>query len=628
MNFFACLINYEGNHVPMDVRRKYEALPRARGMPFGWHIVGPVAVLIGGRIGEHEALVADHVTRVAVGTVRLDNRSDLHRWAECDNHDASDLELVSRVVGRYGATHVQHFLGDFAFLVWDATTRTVVGACDALSVRKLYWTQRCGLLAVASRAEALALESAYDVQYLAERVAWCSPSPGLTPYRGVNAVPAGAMMALNDGKVSIRQYWSAYDVTSAGAWPKSDGEAVEACRAMLCDSVRLRLTGRPDTWGQLSGGMDSSSVVCVAQWLAEQGTVDCGLAGTVTYVDPHGSGGDERRYAQGVVQRWAIDNEVIMTSPAWQGDQISAAITDEPTGSFETSVRDYRLCEVMRRAAATVLLTGAGGDVLFGGTMFFFADWVARGHIWAAVREMTRRAAIGRASFWEIAYRNALLPLLPRVLQCHLMQERGNVPSWVDRATARRLKLHERAVAPQLYGGRIGKKYRDAAAAIVSAVPAGLPVGIIEETVDVRHPFYYRPLVEFALQLPPELCVRPYARKWVLREAMTGILPELVRTRIGKGTYNGAVAWSLATQREVLEPLVRESVLADLGVIDPDKLRAALDMAQYEHDERLSISGAVSYTLSIEAWLQARSGRWPRARQAHRSIPTQYVSSL
>jgi hypothetical protein len=266
----------------------------------------------------------------------------------------------------------------------------------------------------------------------------------------------------------------------------------------------------------------------------------------------------------------------------------------------------------MSSVGASGLLTGAGGDILFGGTMFFFADWVVRGRLGAAAREMARRAATGRASFWELAYRNALLPLLPSRLRRHLLHEWGQVPAWVNRAVIRRFGLHERAVAAALYAGRIGSKYRDSIAAMVEMVPVGLTVDVIEENVDLRHPYYYRPLVEFALRLPHHLCVRPYSRKWVLREAMSGILPEVVRNRVGKGSYSGAVSWWLVRKKEVIEPLVRQSILGDLGVIDVGKLRAELDAAEHERDDRIGTGGAVLATLSIEAWLQARSGRWPR----------------
>lgn len=610
MKYMVVLLNPQGHTIDDSAREPYEALPRARGLAFRWHLLGPVAVLLcADRTGRDPVLITT-AYGVAVGMVRLDNRGELERCLGDDGgHGLSDLSLIGHLVLRAGAKHIRRMLGDFAFITWNPKTRTAIGACDGLGVTRLYYSRRGALTVFASRADALALDESYDRQYFAERVAGCQTSPNLTPYEGVSAVPVGAVITVTGASIRTQEYWSPYDFASEPALAKSEHEAAEMCRALLAESVRLRLGGTSNAWAQLSGGMDSSSVVSVAQWLATGGVVDRGLAGTVTYVDPHAPGGDERRYVNAVIERWPVANEVIVESPKWEGSNTLIPRTDEPFPSLEACLRDYRVCELMHRAGATVLLTGAGGDVLFGGTMFFFADWIAEGRVWTALREITRRAALGRASAWELGYHNALLPLIPDTLRRYLL-DRVTVPRWLSRTVVSQYGLRERTLEAVFYRGRKGRKYRDAVAASVAMVPTGLTVGVLEEQLDVRHPYYYRPLVEFALRLPPELCVRPYARKWVLREAMSGILPDLVKTRIGKGTYNGAVAWSLATQQEALRPLLEHSILAELGIIDAKKLRSAFELARHEHEGEQVVSGSIYYTVALEAWLQARSGRW------------------
>ena len=98
--------------------------------------------------------------------------------------------------------------------------------------------------------------------------------------------------------------------------------------------------------------------------------------------------------------------------------------------------------------------------------------------------------------------------------------------------------------------GPYGGKYRHALAAGIQALSHLLEPGYLGEEIELRHPFLYRPLVEFALGLPPELCVCPQARKWVLREAMRGLVPETVRCRIGKGGVESLLAWSFTAHRE------------------------------------------------------------------------------
>jgi asparagine synthase (glutamine-hydrolysing) len=612
MKFFVCVVDLQGHGLPPAVREDYESVARSRDLAFCWQSLGQVSVLLCNNGVDDEPMVAHDGSHVAVGTVRLDNRADLARWSASAGRELNDLELVLRTVAQHGTRYISQFLGDFAFVVWNAATRTVVAACDVFSVKKLYYCPRHELLVFASRGEVLAVDGRYELQYLAERVAACAPTPGLTPYAGVRSVPAGCVLVAGRARLTTSRYWSADAFTIEAGLANSEREAAETCYHLLAESIQLRLGTGMDTWAQLSGGMDSSSIVSVAQRLDAEGTIANGLAGTITFVDHHGTGADEREYSEAVVRRWRLPNKTIVDFPIWGDEQYPPPFTDEPSIGFVYYPRDYRLCTIMREAGGRVLLTGAAGDTLFTGNMFFFADWVVRGRILRAVREMARRAAIGRASFWELAYRNVVLPLLPRALQHRLVQDEGRMAPWVQPAMARRFGLDVRAFAPSSYAGRIGDKYHDAIAADIMAIPANLTVGVTEDHLDVRHPFLYRPLVEFALRLPPELCVQPYERKWILRRAMQGTVPEVVLRRVGKGTFHGLLAWSLAAHRTRIEPLVHDPILADLGIIDGGRLRSSFGLAQHAPDSRNRLHNALQTTLAVEAWLQLRSGRWPR----------------
>jgi asparagine synthase (glutamine-hydrolysing) len=275
---------------------------------------------------------------------------------------------------------------------------------------------------------------------------------------------------------------------------------------------------------------------------------------------------------------------------------------------------------VITHANGRVLLTGLGGDNLVLGTMFFFADWIAAGHLWPALREMAHRAALGRVSFWELAYRNALLPLLPARLRRALARDsQGAVPRWVNAAAARRFDIGSRVACDGICDGRRGHKYEDAQAALIAAIPSTLIDGPEEDALDVRHPYLHRPLVELALRLPPEMCVRPHERKWVLRESMRGILPETVRTRVGKGEADGLEAWSLTHEQRHIDRLLDDPILAQLGCIDPSTLRDSINAVRQGRPMRGVSSCRAGNTLEVELWLQLRSGRWAAEGSQHSS---------
>ena len=612
MRFFTCLLHPDGDHISDETRRAYQSLPRARGLAFRWWSSGPAAVLTGW--DDHSSggvPIAEDGHWFAVGVVRLDNRADLERRVGCEGEKLTDLGIVLRAVARHGVRYIPKLLGDFAFLVWDGDTRAAVAACDSLAVEKLYYAERDGIIAFASRAEALALDERYELQYLVELAALLGPPRDLSVFAGVRPVLAGTFAVLEQTRLSFHRYWNAADFDVEPAWANSERDAIETCRLLLAESLRLRLGREGETWSQLSGGLDSSSVVSLIQWLVERGELQHGLAGTVTYVDREGTGADEREYSDAVVSRWRVRNETIVDPPTWHDQHHEPPRTDQPRFDFIFYPRNYRLCATVQGSGGRVLLTGWGGDELFQGNMLYFADWLVQGRVWPAMHEMARRSALGRVSFWELAYRNALLPLLPRALQYRLVRDGCLFPPWLMRPTMRRYRLTPRAPSAHEYTGRLGHKYRHAVATKVAALGRLTTRDVLADFLDVRHPFLYRPLVEFALRLPPELRARPHAHRWVLREAMRGILPDAVRTRVGKPGTGEAMAWALATQRARLLPLLQEPILAQLGVVDGVKLRAEFDAAsqrtranEYLHTHLLSI-------LAVEAWLQMRSGRWP-----------------
>ena len=615
MRFFTLLLDPNDRGIPDEVRRSYEAMPCRRGLEFAWQSFDHAAVLTAWDDPYGAPLMTKHHSHIAVGMVRLDNRGDLELWAECNGEEFTDLGLVLRVVALHGTKYIPQILGDFGFVVWDSANRTAVAACDAFAVQRLYHAKRNGLIVLACRAEPLALEDRYNVEHLVRLVSLTDPAPGLSVYAGVQQVPAGSIAVVARDSLVIHPYWQAAHFERGPLSESSESEAIETCRELLTKSIRARLEPAGQTWAQLSGGLDSSTVVSLVQWLASRGEISDGLAGTVTFVDREGTGTDERHYSDAVASRWNVRNETIVEPPTWYDERYAPQYTDQPAFDLHVYPRDRRQCELVRTAGGRVLLTGCGGDELFTGSMLLFADWLVQGRIWQALREMVRRSAIGRVSFWELAYKNALLPLLPGLLQRRLVYDADEAPAqpWLMQASLRKHALVIRSAAVPEYAGPLGNKYRHAIVTRAATLPNVVPHSTTADHLEVRHPFLYRPLVEFAMRLRPELRARPHAHRWVLREAMRGILPEVVRTRVGKTETADALVHSLTNERARLATLLERPILAELGIVDPRSLRAAFDATAYATSRREWMHATVMSTLAVEAWLQMRSGRWPRA---------------
>jgi asparagine synthase (glutamine-hydrolysing) len=612
MSLFACAIAVDGGLVPASFRASVESSPFCRGRTMMWHAAPGFAGVVDASQQGSPCSIVRIGPLVAIGTARLDNRRDVAKWAGCHDHEASDLALAVRFVAGDDGARVGDLLGDVAFVLWDPRRRVLLAARDTFGVRKLFHARGpAGVLGFASHASFLAANDRYDVEYLLGRVSQSASDAVRTVFSGVSAVPPASVLRVRAGVSRTTLYWSAADAQARREANVEPAEQIDEFRARLVEAVRVRVPDGARTWSLLSGGLDSSSVVSIAQWLARRGAISSGLAGTVTYTDNLGTSADEREFSDAVVQMHGVRNERVPHRIDPRELLFDPPLLDQPDRSYMIAMRDRAAARIVQQSGGRALLTGEGGDALVAGTMFFFADWLVSGRAWESVREMAHRAALGRVSFWELAYQNAVTPLLPALLRRRLTRtSMGSVPPWIPPAAARRFGLARRSTLEQVYGGRRGQKYQDALASTIDGIPSVMPLGPADDLLELRHPYLHRPLVELALRLSPEMCVRPHARKWILREAMRGILPEPVRTRVGKSGLDGLHVWSLTHEQARTDRMLRDPILAQLGVIDRGALCRVIDDVRSGGGSHDGWRGRINGTLEVEMWLQLRSGRW------------------
>jgi asparagine synthase (glutamine-hydrolysing) len=258
---------------------------------------------------------------------------------------------------------------------------------------------------------------------------------------------------------------------------------------------------------------------------------------------------------------------------------------------------------MVRSTGSRILLTGVGPDYYLHGNLAYFTDWITRGRIRDAAREMYLEALRNRGSFWRLAYDYAVKPFFRQ----HRSNGSDQWPDWVDPSFARRFQPGERQGFGEPRPGTPGRLFVNEAAKIIDASEFAISRGVIGATLDVRCPFLYRPLVELCLQMPPELKITDGKHKWVLRETMRGILPEEVRNRTSKGFINFGIDRAFVTSHARLDALLQRSVLGELGCIDVPLARRALA----ERTKRVTaVNSRLENLLTLETWLAVKSGRW------------------
>lgn len=575
----------------------------------------PFAALVTDDPGALRPLTARHGPLLGIGDVRLDNRVEVGRHARTvmEVGDAvPDLALVLGAYAAQGNACIPELLGDFNLVIWDARTGEMLAARDAFGVRTLFHARRPEGTVVGSRALALTPGDAYDEEWAAAYLAGGYGADGRTPFAGCRCVAAGSWLSVRGGVACERRYWSpGPHLPRRGAHVDED-EAVARFGELFADAVRSRVDGDGTTWAQLSGGLDSSSIVCTASALHGRGEVPA-LGGTVTVVDRMGDA-DETRYSDPVAARWGLRNEKVHDPWMWQDDGIPPPPEDQPTPLYPYWARGRALCGIVRRAGGRVILCGGAGDDYLTGDLAWLTDLAAGGQLRAALRQTARFAIAQRASFWRLAGRHLVLPFIPEPLRLRLGRSPETAaPDWLAPGFARRTGAAARVRTNRGAPAREGGHYASLIAESFRYRAGHLSRGPHEDGVEMRYPFLHRSLVEMSLGLPMDLLLRPGTTKRVLRQAMRGILPENVRVRGGKGGPDTRMVWSLSREEPRLRQMLRDPLVAQLGWVDRDGLVAAFERIRAGGN---AARGALDAALALETWLRVTRGLWPAGTAA------------
>src|SRR3989454_9825112 len=221
---------------------------------------------------EHLPLASGDGTLVLTADARIDNRGELLA-ALGRGVEATDAELILAAYERWGERCPEHLLGDFAFVIWDARRATLFCARDHFGVKPFYYyhapgrlfcfaSEIKGLLALAEVPRRLneTRVADYLVPLLEDKV--------ITFYQDILRLPPAHRMTVTRQGVRIEQYWALDPEREIRM--KSDADYAAAFREIFTEAVRCRLRSAFPVGSMLSGGLDSSSIVCVARQLLAQ----------------------------------------------------------------------------------------------------------------------------------------------------------------------------------------------------------------------------------------------------------------------------------------------------------------------------------------------------------------------
>src|ERR1043166_5411505 len=377
---------------------------------------------------------------VAIGNVRLDDVTALPvPLHNTKSKTALELALESWVVA--GDAALKTFVGDFAIVMLDLRGKKLVACRDAFGVRLLVTKTVGHLLFVASHAWILG-EDDFSPEYLSDFILGSQNRNTHTVFRGVSRLAPGSAIKVSDGKTETVVLWSA-----GNSFPPDTAPSPPRFLTLFREAIQTRTQGEDTFWVQLSGGLDSSSVVCVAHAMNKAGAIGS-LGGTVTVVDDLGEG-DETYYSEHIVSKLALRNHKLVNFWPWRDDGEGPPKFCDPDPFFAFFQRRRAMCNAVAHGGARVLLTGLGSDHYLSLGYDFISDMVWRGEIRRALAFLTERAISSKRSFWRLVWTHALLPLLPFRAQTRLIADHLRIPKWVRADFVRKHDMRERIIVPR-----------------------------------------------------------------------------------------------------------------------------------------------------------------------------------
>jgi len=529
------------------------------------------------------------------------------------DREAGEPAIAAHAYRRWGDGVQQRLLGEYALVLFDAREGTALLTHDALGLAPLFYRERPGELSFATHLLDLAALSSgddLDPDYFADYLATGYITTARTPFASIRRLLPGMTLRWSPSGTTLRRTW---DLAAVGTLPRLAAAEYEArLLELLTEGVRSSMDRHGPTWTSLSGGLDSSTVACLAA------REPAARTGAFSLVIPDYPEANEEAWMREVIREYGIPWHPIDIGSALPFSQPPDGFTGEPSASiFHAAVRK-KTNELLAQHGVATVLTGDGGDAILGtfsgSVPTHLADPLFSGDVVSAirgVRDWRRKEGHTRSlSFW--ISRALLMPVSSHLRGKQIKSEPPlPPPPWLDEEYARRVRLSDRnwrRVATRCATPGAQEIWDTIWMGSLS-MAAGAAT---HETYAVRTPLLYRPLVEFMQAIPRELILRPRCDRYLQRRALKGILPERIRRRAGKAVGTWPFVEGLRRSPAWMDLLCENPRIVSLGITSREAWRAAVHQAAVgqTYGDRYFLTAA-----AFEIWLQGFEA-WRRANRA------------
>jgi asparagine synthase (glutamine-hydrolysing) len=536
---------------------------------------------------------------------RLDNRAELlHQLSDRLPRTSPDVRIVARAYERWKKGCFAKLIGDWAVSIWEPRERSLILAKDPIGIRHLFYSVNNKFVTWSTILDPLVVYAGRSFSLEEEYLAgWLSffPATHLSPYAGIHSVPPSCFVSVNGETSTVGKYWD-FDPANRILY-HSDAEYEEHFRDVMSESLRRRLRADSPVIAELSGGMDSSSIVCMADAIIAKGLAQTPRLATVSYYSDSEPNWNERPYFTSIEKtRGRTGRHIdVSSNESFMFPFEATRFAATPGSSTAPTEVTRQLIDCFKSEGSRVLLSGIGGDEVTGG-MPTPGPELADLMVGARFKELASQLTL-----WALDKRKPWLHLLFDAGRGFLPIVHIRTPKYRRPASWLRTEFLERnREALQGYESRLSlfgprPSFQENLSTLdalrrqlaCSMVPPGFPY-------EKRYPYLDRTLLEFLFAVPSQQLVRPGQRRSLMRRALAGIVPDEVVNRKRKASLARGPLEAISEASTRLAKLGRQMTSDALGVVNEGAFYAA---AQSARDGQTGSIIPLIRTLGIESWL-------------------------
>jgi len=560
--------------------------------------------------------LADDLGNVIGFDGRLDNHHELAVELDLDPVHTPDSQIVLAAFVQWGERCFSRLLGDWAIALWSTRNQTLYLARDHAGTRTLYF--HCGagcvrwstyLDTLVSGTTGMHLDEDFAACYLA-----CRPIRDLTPYKNLRAILPAHYVVIHDDEVHCRAHWDS--AAQARLTYRSDREYEEHFFALLKQSVERRTGPGAPILAELSGGMDSTSIVCMSDHIRKSAGPDVEILDTISFYDDSEPSLNDKPYFTAVEEhrgKVGVHIDTSFSHRTFEPPLAGNGVYLLPGADSSTILSESRFHDLVARHNYRVVLSGIGGDELAGGVPIpipELADYLLSGRLMHLLKTSLD---------WCLRDRNPLVLSVLQTLKYAValyLNPQSNLPHppvWLSDRLRRRVEtLGSRDVAVQSRF-RIRPTSIDNSISwwsIMESLPHLFPA--LMSRLEYRYPLLDRDLVQFLFSIPREQLFLPGRKRSLMRRALGNIVPIVVLERRRKAYQLRRPLLTMQFAGARLSELFEKSRLVGAGFIKRDTLDEQLQKMLRSGDPEWW--RALLRATDLELWLNSNAPRMQSRR--------------